>query len=222
MTIHHHVDDANLLRYASGDLGEAFAVVTAAHLAMCDSGRNALHAAEEIGGALLDEQPGTPLSESALDAVMTRIDAQDAITIEDRPQAPADAQAAGAFPAPLSRLVGAGPEAVDWKRVGPGIWKHDIELASPSSGALFLLKIEPGRTVPEHGHGGAEMTLVLSGSYSDVFGRFGRGDVADLDEHVEHQPRVDSDEPCICLVATEAPTRFKGLFSRLLQPLVRI
>ncbi len=66
------------------------------------------------------------------------------------------------------------------------------------------------------------MTLVLSGAYRDAMGRFGCGDIADLDEHIEHQPRVEPGEPCICIVATEAPTRFKGFFSRLLQPLVRI
>lgn len=62
------------------------------------------------------------------------------------------------------------------------------------------------------------MTLVLSGAYRDAMGRFGCGDIADLDEHIEHQPRVEPGEPCICIVATEAPTRFKGFFSRLLQP----
>ncbi|MBO6932531.1 MAG: cupin domain-containing protein, partial [Roseibium sp.] len=65
-------------------------------------------------------------------------------------------------------------------------------------------------------------TLVLSGAYRDELGRFGPGDIADLDEHVEHQPRVEAGAPCICIVATEAPTRFKNLISRLLQPLVGI
>ena len=91
-----------------------------------------------------------------------------------------------------------------------------------TNASLFLLKIGPGRKIPEHGHGGTEMTLILSGSYSDAMGRFAKGDIADLDEHVEHQPVVDSEEPCICLVATEEPTRFKGIVSRLMQPLVGI
>ncbi len=85
-----------------------------------------------------------------------------------------------------------------------------------------MLHIAPGKALPEHGHGGTEMTLVLSGAYRDELGRFGPGDVADLDEHVEHQPKVEQDAPCICLVATETPTRFKGIFSRILQPLVGI
>jgi len=31
---------------------------------------------------------------------------------------------------------------------------------------------------------------------------------------------VDSDEACICLVAMESPTRFKGMLARLVQPLI--
>jgi putative transcriptional regulator len=87
---------------------------------------------------------------------------------------------------------------------------------------LQLLRIAPGKMLPDHGHGGEELTLVLSGSYSDHMGRFSAGDVADLDEDTEHAPRVDSDVACICLVATEAPTRFKSFWARLAQPFVGI
>jgi putative transcriptional regulator len=100
--------------------------------------------------------------------------------------------------------------------------RHTVKLESRPASSLYLLHIAAGKTVPEHGHGGAEMTLILSGVYRDVLGRFGPGDIADLDEHVEHQPEVEPDAPCICLVATETPTRFKGFISRLMQPLVGI
>ena len=85
-----------------------------------------------------------------------------------------------------------------------------------------MLRINPGLKMPEHGHGGEEMTLILKGAYRDEFGRFAAGDIADLDHHVEHQPRVDSPEPCICLIATETKARFKGRIGRLLQPLIGI
>jgi putative transcriptional regulator len=39
---------------------------------------------------------------------------------------------------------------------------------------------------------------------------------------VEHQPVVEQDGDCICLVATERPTRFKSLAARLIQPFVGI
>jgi putative transcriptional regulator len=76
--------------------------------------------------------------------------------------------------------------------------------------------------VPEHGHGGEEVTLILSGAYRDHMGRFGRGDVADLDEDIEHKPVAEDGEDCICLVAIERPTRFKSFAARLMQPLVGI
>ena len=68
--------------------------------------------------------------------------------------------------------------------------------------------------MPEHGHGGAELTLVLRGSFHDEMGRYLRGDVAELDETVAHQPVTDAGGDCICLVASEKPERLLGLFAR--------
>ncbi len=222
MKINHHIDDATALRYASGDLDEAFAVVVASHLASCAVCREAVRASEQIGGELLEDVGEVPLNNGALAAVMGRIEAGCKVdpliesNIDRGPNGSAD------LPAPLQRYLENGLDGVRWKAIGPGVWRHRLDLISEDGGSLFLLKIAPGKKVPEHGHGGSEMTLILSGSYCDEFGRFAAGDIADLDEHVEHQPHVDSAEPCICLVATEAPTRFKGPFSRLMQPLVGI
>jgi len=216
MNIHHHLDDATLLRYASGDLDEAFAVVIAAHLAMCNECRRAAHRAEEIGGRLLETGDVEPLAGDAIERMMQRLDAPEAAPA--RPSA----EPGGAVPLPLRRYVGPDLETIRWKTVAPGVRKHDIATTSATPSSLYMLHIAPGKAVPEHGHGGAEVTLVLSGAYRDELGRFGPGDIADLDEHIEHRPKVEAGAPCICLVATEAPTRFKGFFSRLLQPLVGI
>lgn len=219
MNVHHHLDDTTLLRYASGDLDEAFLVVTAAHLAMCDHCRHAVRVAEEIGGELLEASDQAVLGADAFERVMQRIDSG-----EERITAKRQGTRArtGDVPLPLQRFVGNSLDAIRWKSVAPGVRKHDIKLSGPSNSSLYMLHIAPGKALPEHGHGGTEMTLVLSGAYRDELGRFGPGDIADLDEHVEHQPKVEQDAPCICLVATETPTRFKGFLSRLLQPLVGI
>lgn len=219
MTIFHHLDDATLLRYASGDLDEAFSVVVASHLGMCEKCREAVRAAEEIGGNLLEGIEPAAVSEAAVDRIMKAIDLP-------RPSATSagakPAVTEGDVPLPLRRYIGPSLSAVRWKTVAPGIRRHRIELESRPKSALYMLCIAPGKAVPEHGHGGCEMTLILSGTYRDELGRFGPGDIADLDEHIEHQPVVEGDEPCICLVTTEAPTRFKGVISRLLQPLIGI
>jgi putative transcriptional regulator len=221
MTVVHHLDDATVLRYASGDLDEAFAVVIASHLALCVTCRQAVRVAEEVGGHLLEAEATDDLSSDFFERTMARIDgAHDAV----RTPAAHGFSAAGdvTVPAPLLRFVTSSLDAIQWKSVAPGVKRHVIDLGPTATSSLYMLNIAPGKAVPEHGHGGSEVTLILQGAYRDILGRFGRGDIADLDEHVEHQPIVEAGEACICLVATEAPTRFKGVISRLMQPLIGI
>ncbi|MCP4315625.1 MAG: transcriptional regulator [Hyphomicrobiales bacterium] len=222
MSIHHHLDDASLMRYASGDLDPAFCVIVASHLAMCGQCRNAVRLAEAVGGDCLGQTPQATVSDDAFARLSQMIDAE-AGRQPEKPVAVQDpaGQLQSNVPLPLQHLIGGSLDDLNWRWIVPGVHRHRIELASTDS-SLFMLRIGPGRKMPEHGHGGTEMTLVLSGSYKDAIGRFGPGDITDLDEHIEHQPSVDSQDPCICLVATEEPTQFKGLVSRLMQPLVGI
>jgi putative transcriptional regulator len=73
--------------------------------------------------------------------------------------------------------------------------------------------------MPDHGHGGGELTLVLKGAYADETGEYRAGDVQDVDEDVEHTPVADPVAGCVCLIASEKPARFKGWIGKLLQPL---
>ncbi len=216
MKIAHHPDRATLMSYAAGSLDEAFATVVATHLASCAECRSRLRETEEIGGNLLEAIDAVPLDAAAFERAMSKLNEPVEQTL-DEPE-----QRKPSLSRPLARLVGGGLDDVAWKTVAPGVAMHRLPTSKAARGSLTLLKIAPGKKIPEHGHGGTEITLVLTGSYRDAFGRFGPGDVADLDEHVEHQPMVDSSEPFICLVATEAPTRFKSFFGRLFQPLVGI
>lgn len=216
MKIAHHPDRATLMSYAAGSLDEAFATVVATHLASCAECRSRLRETEEIGGNLLEAIDAVPLDAAAFERAMRRLNEPvEQTLVEPEQRKPSLSR-------PLARLVGGGLDDVAWKTVAPGVAMHRLPTSKAARGSLRLLKIAPGKKIPEHGHGGTEITLVLTGSYRDAFGRFGPGDVADLDENVEHQPMVDSSEPCICLVATEAPTRFKSFFGRLFQPLVGI
>jgi len=219
--VQHHLDGATLLRYAAGDLDEAFSVIVASHLTMCGACRKSLRAAEEIGGRLLEKGNEAEVTVGAFDRLMEHIDASgEQVVIERRGNARSGDN--GDVPLPLQRLVGSSLDEISWKAISPGVGRHKIELPTSPGSSLYMLRIGSGKAVPEHGHGGAEMTLVLSGAYRDELGYFGPGDIADLDEHIEHQPKVEAGAPCICVVATEAPTRYKGFFSRLLQPLVGI
>ena len=220
--IQHHLDNATLVGYASGGLDEAFTVAVAAHLAMCADCRHGVAVAEEIGGQVLASGDDAEMSPGSFERLMRSIDERDCGVARASDGRMRSMAKEGDVPQPLRRFIGANLADVPWKAITPSVKKHAITLSPATSSSLYLLQIAPGKKIPEHGHDGAELTLVLSGAYRDELGRFGPGDIADLDEHVEHQPQVEADAPCICLVATEGPTRFKGVFGRLIQPILRI
>ena len=216
--INHHLDEATILAFAAGTLPEAHGFVAATHLAFCTQCRASVHQAEELGGAILADETASAVSDNCRAATLA--------SLAELPSAPTKVAAnepRGDVPAVLCNLIGKVPLAeLKWKKKAPGVSAFEVPLSSGGASRLQLLKIGPGRAMPEHGHGGEEITLVLRGSYRDHMGRFAAGDVADLDEAIEHQPVVDSEVDCICLVATEAPTRFKSLWARLAQPFVGI
>ena len=99
--------------------------------------------------------------------------------------------------------------------------KQSILPTAPGATAR-LLYIPAGTAVPDHGHNGTEVTLVLKGAFEDEDGRFARGDVEVATEELNHTPVADISEDCICLAVTDAPLRFKGLLPRLAQPFLKI
>jgi putative transcriptional regulator len=217
LNINHHLDDATVFAYAAGTLDEALSVVAASHIAWCPHCRAAVRQAEALGGEILVGLAPASVSD---DCRARTLGLLDQATLHRFPAAPKPTRG---LPTPLSRLLnGASLQDVKWRRKAPGIAMFDINLSSAARGQLRLMSIAPGKSMPEHGHGGEEMTMILSGAYQDVLGRFAKGDIADLDEEIEHRPVVEASEPCICLVATEAPTRFKSWPARLLQPLIGI
>lgn len=205
--IKHHPDDATIVSYAAGTLTEALSAIVAAHISMCPRCRDEVKDLELLGATLMlsTNDIGSPL------AVPT---APETVVVAQ----PKLETANSGLPIPIARAYGLSAAAIPWKRLGPGIWHHRLALNPGVTGDLRLLRIGPGRRMPDHGHGGAELTLVIDGAYSDVTGIYRRGDIQDLDESIEHQPIVDQAAPCVCLIASEHPARFKGLFSRLFQP----
>lgn len=207
--ITHHIPDALLDAHVTGNLPHAFSVVVAAHLSLCDACRARAEAAEMLGGALLDRIAPNAMSLGAKDRLLT--------ALEDPPP-PAAIASSGIFPAPVMQALAGQPPK--WRMLGGGI-RQQI-LSADREGSLRLLYIPAGCAVPEHSHGGLELTLVLQGSFSDSEGHFGVGDVETAGDEVDHQPMAGMEGPCICLAATDAPLRFRAMIPRLLQPLFRI
>lgn len=212
MRIRHHPDISTLMSCAAGSQPEAQAAVVASHLAMCPRCAAEVGRLERIGAALFDSIATTPVERPAPVVTARSLEAEDV-------PAPARPAATGDVPLPLVDLVGPRLDTLPWKLMAPGVWHLPLKLSEGARGQLHLLKVAPGTALPEHGHGGEELTLVLKGSYRDALGEFGAGDVADLDTNVEHRPIADPEEGCICLIASETKARFKGLVARLMQPL---
>lgn len=211
-TIQHHLTDQLLLAYSAGSLPEAFSLVVAAHVSMCDDCRARLAAHDAIGGQLLDGADTAELAEGSFEACMRRIEAGAPAAAIARPK--------GVLPAPVQDYVGGDVEAIRWKNVGMGV--RQAQLSTSREASVRLLYIPAGAAVPDHGHRGTELTLVLQGAFRDEGGRYGPGDVEVAGEETEHQPVAEPGLPCICLAATDAPLRFRGLIPRLAQPFIRI
>lgn len=215
MTIKHHADEATLMSYAAGTLPEALSALMATHMTMCSECRKDLANLELIGATLLSRQPG-----AAMTGAVPRAPAADIVTRDEGDHVLAAIDRSGDIPAPLSRLVGSDLSSIQWKRLGYGVWHLPLPLSATAKGDLRLIKVAAGHAMPEHGHGGAELTLILEGSYADKVGHFGVGDLADLDQDIEHSPVADKKTGCICLIASEDKAKFKGLFARIVQPFV--
>ena len=224
MTISHHLDEATIVGLAAGSLPAAFAIVASCHIDHCPDCRAKVARAQMLGGAVLQEIAPVALSPGASNNLLERLETDDRRTGDAEPaHSPrSDHDDDTLLPPAVASLLEVPLTEIKWKRAGRGISTFQIDLGDNAASKLFLMKIAAGRAVPEHGHAGQEVTLILSGAYNDECGRFARWDVADLDPEVEHQPVVEEDEDCICLVAVEKPALFKDLLPRLFQPMVGI
>ncbi|RAP40574.1 transcriptional regulator [Rhodovulum viride] len=213
----HHLTDDLLMAHASGSLPEAFGLVVATHVSLCDECRARLAGYEAVGGAVLeDADPGVAMAEDSLAATL-RLIAD--MPEEARIAAPVPAEG-GVFPMPLRDYVGGDADTVQWRALGGGV--RQAVLPTARDATVRLLYIPAGMAMPDHGHGGMELTLVLQGAFEDAGGRYGRGDVEVAGEDLDHTPVAAPGPDCICLAATDAPLKFHGLLPRLAQPFIGI
>ncbi|WP_234417060.1 ChrR family anti-sigma-E factor [Loktanella sp. Alg231-35] len=213
--IKHHLTEPLLMGYAAGTLPEAFNLVVATHITMCDTCRAALAEYEAVGGeVMLDAEP-VDIAEDALAATLAKIDGG---LVKETPH-PAR-KADSVFPGPLQDYVSGEIDSLKWRKVGGGV--SQLVLKTSKDASVRLLRIPAGTAVPDHGHRGTELTLVLQGAFTDEEDRFGTGDVEVANEDLHHKPVAEKGMDCICLAATDAPLRFNGLVPRIAQRFIGI
>ncbi len=213
--IRHHLNDEILMAYSAGTLPEAFNLVVATHVSLCDECRAQLGSFDAVGGSVMTDCAPATMTDGSLEATLRLIAAMPAS--EARPRRAARDEV---FPAPLQDYVGGDLSRVKWRAVGSGV--RQSVLSTSREATVRLLHIPPGVAVPDHGHRGMEMTLVLKGAFRDQFDRFGRGDVEIANEDLEHTPVAEDGEECICLAATDARLRFNALIPRIAQRFIGI
>lgn len=214
--LNHHVSDELLLSYEAGSLAEGWSLAVATHLAYCAPCRERARAAAKVGGALLETIGAEPMRDDALALALARLDAAPVEPVRAvKPAVPSN------VPSPLRPYIGGDLDAIAWRNLGTGAKQFLIKTGDGQT-SVRLLRIAAGKPVPEHGHRGLELTVVLRGTLVDDEDRFGVGDIEEANDSVEHQPRAGEEDECICLAVTDAPLRFKSLIVRLAQPFLKI
>ncbi|NQW11156.1 MAG: cupin domain-containing protein [Alphaproteobacteria bacterium] len=214
-----HAQDEHLMDYAAGSLAEPIAVLVATHLALCPACRARVEAFEAVGGALLEKLGTEAIDRSLRDSVLAKLDETDSECAPPpsvRKPAPIDLR----VPEPLRGYLGGGLDTLAWKARGP---VDEVRILREHAGVTSrLLRIKAGTPMPHHTHDGNELTLVLTGGFTDRGDHFLRGDVAAADSSVDHCPAADPGEDCYCFAVNDAPLRLTGPIGRLLNPFLRI
>ncbi|MDQ0320735.1 putative transcriptional regulator [Pararhizobium capsulatum DSM 1112] len=224
MTVRHEVSDELLASYAAGTLAEGWRLAVATHLALAPHARRRLALFEKTAGQMLEDiQPEAPAGDVWV-KIRAKIDNQQPSPVSTMPRAAPEKPSlapAPVLPEPLRSYLGGDVMDLKWRTLGRGAYHIPIRTEDGETN-VRLLRIPAGKPVPEHSHGGRELTLVLSGSFQDSGELFARGDIEEADATLTHQPIATPGEDCICLAVTDAPLRFKSMLLRLVQPLLGI
>lgn len=206
MSITHHPGEELLLAYASGAADEGVALLVASHVALCPQCRLTVAGAEAAGGSVLANVAPVALDQNAYQSILARLDAPAADIVRS-------AKLSSDVPAPLQAYIGSDYDLVPWRHIVDGLATYPL----PTKGGTRarLIRAAPGAGVAVHSHRGEEWTLVLTGSYSDVTGRYAAGDVQSTTPDIEHQPTADPGPVCINLAVTDAPLIFRGLLPKI-------
>lgn len=215
MTIRHHPSETTLISYAAGALPVAIAGLVACHTTLCPDCRAKVRRLKLVGALLLETIEAEPVAEAAVSRAVSHF----AQLNGSNPASPAKPPSDPVLPAPLVHYLGMSGDELPWKTLTKGLQQYKLKLPR-GAGEIRILKARPGLRLLKHSHRGMELTMVLTGAYRDETGEYHRGDVSDLAEDIEHQPKVTKDGECICIIASEKPARYSDFLPRLLQPIL--
>lgn len=158
---------------------------------------------------------------------LTALSAQEAVSANDSSQldtlgtASNAADKASELPHCLDKLLPHGLDDLQWKKLSTSLSVARLE-AGDTKREVALHRIKAGGGVANHDHRGREVTVVLTGSFSDQDGLYLPGDFLVKESGEAHSPMASEDSACVCLSVLEAPVKFTGPLTRMINPFLRI
>ncbi len=205
-----------MLDYVTGASPEPVALLVATYLDLNPQMRASYLAMNSIGGAVIERVQPARLNDGGLAQLLERLDGE----VQERPQlAASQAGPVSRVPAPLRPYVGNSWDDLPWKRWTSGVEEYVLETRRYGYRSS-LLRISPGKALPQHTHAGDELTLVLDGAYTDEGGLFTRGGLEMADTSVSHRPVADADTGCVCLAILSAPVQLTGMLGWIVNPFI--
>ena len=115
------------------------------------------------------------------------------------------------LPAPLRAAIGNSLEQLQWLNRADGVKYYSVPMSPSAQGRLELVKLDPGRTLPELAYAGEEYLLVLHGICTRDGDRLERGDFSESFDQTSHTITASKTTECILLIGHERlphqPTR---------------
>ena len=212
--INRHPESDLLVEYASGSLSVAPCISVTTHLQYCKQCSDSVESLGEIGGELLTTAQAVPVSDELFDRVIASLDSLVEEKPSDEPQRQCSDSISAELPEFVQRLLPDGE--LDWRRLSPSLKFAPISVGEEEY-ELALHRIDAGGKAPEHDHLGKEITVVLTGSFSDEEGVYQPGDFLVREAGDTHRPFAARNQECICLSVLEAPIKLTGI-KRVLNP----
>jgi len=212
--VNHHPSTDFLMEYSAGTLPVAQAACVSAHIDYCDKCRRAHEQFQSIGGTLFDALEPVPVTDSLLERILAQLDDPAPLTFTPATQDEA-------LPGLLRRIINGDFSQLVWKRVTKSLSVSYLSTGDTDY-EFALFRIAAGGRIPEHRHGGSEMTLVLEGGFSDGHGSYHPGDFVFRSQDDTHAPVALDGEHCICLAVTDAPLKFTRWQHRWMNPFMQL
>ncbi len=212
--IKHHPDVNLLVDYVSGNLSPAKAACIAAHNSYCGICRKTTFQLETLGAELFKDLDSSSVRDSTFESVLARL--ENLPTSQSEPQGSKQES----FPIVLKKLMSKEFKDLEWRKVTSALSVSQLHTGDLEH-ECALYQIAAGGKIPEHDHKGSEMTVVISGGFSDRQGVYHKGDFIFREKDQIHAPTALESEDCICFAVSDAPLRFTDWRYRWINPFLR-